>query len=69
MEPAWIFEERKENVKYIGFNDDRSRITIGTNLGYRVFETDTMDLKLEWPYEGGIDIVEILDRTNILLIA
>jgi hypothetical protein len=50
---------------YTSFNQDSSHFAVGLKNGFRVYTTDPLRelMKREF-YDGGIGIVEMLERTN-----
>lgn len=63
MEP----EPSKENIiLYISFNPDSSCFVVGTETGFCVYNTLSLTESFSRDMKGGIGIVEMLNRSNIL---
>jgi len=50
----------------VGFNQDYGCFTCGTTSGFRIFNTLPFKDTFHREFEGGISIVEMLYRTNII---
>ena len=61
-----MVEEAKEQVLFVGFNQDQSCISIGTTSGFRIYQTDPVTLLLTRELHGGIGIVELLYQQHIM---
>lgn len=65
-----------EQILFVGFNQDQGCFTLGTSKGFRIFNThpfkDTFHrgkvayIRRIIEFDGGIGIVEMLYRTNII---
>eukprot|EP01087_Luapelamoeba_hula_P016644 TRINITY_DN5131_c0_g1_i3.p1 TRINITY_DN5131_c0_g1~~TRINITY_DN5131_c0_g1_i3.p1 ORF type:complete len:379 (-),score=49.50 TRINITY_DN5131_c0_g1_i3:267-1403(-) len=55
-----------EEVLFVGFNQDHGCFAVGTTTGFAVWEADPLKLRFKREFDGGIGIVELLYRTNIL---
>jgi hypothetical protein len=55
-----------ETIYSISFNQDYSCFSIGTEIGFRIYSTFPFKNVSYKQFEGGIQIVEMLNRTNIL---
>ncbi len=40
-------EEKKLEILYIGFNQDNKCFSVGTNIGFRIYNTDPFKLNFE----------------------
>jgi hypothetical protein len=40
-------EENKLEILYIGFNQDNKCFSVGTNIGFRIYNTDPFKLNFE----------------------
>lgn len=63
-------EEIKSNIKpkiinYIGFNSDSSFFSVGTDIGFNIYQTNPLNLIISRQLNGGISLVKILEKTNI----
>ena len=56
---------KPSKINYIGFNFDFSYFCIGTDIGFQVYQTNTLKLLITKIFNGGIGLVKILDKTNI----
>ena len=64
-------EKIESNVKpkiinYIGFNFDSSFFSIGTDIGFNIYQTIPLNLIITRQLNGGIGLVKILEKTNII---
>lgn len=50
----------------IAFNQDFTCFTTSTDTGFKVYNTDPLDLKVSRELSGGVGIVQMLYRTNYL---
>ena len=65
-EPKKILNNNTSEILYISFNQDSSCISIGTESGFKIVNTcPFLDLYIR-DMKGGIGIVEMLFKTNIL---
>ena len=65
-----IINEEKEKkpikILHISFNQDESCFSIGTEEGFRIYETNPLKNEYERKMDGGIKFTQMLYRTNIL---
>ena len=54
------------SLLYISFNQDYSCIIAGTERGFKIFNTNPFLFKFERILDGGLGIVEMLYKTNVL---
>jgi len=59
-------EKNKKELLFAGFNQDNQCFSVGTNDGFRIYNTDPFKLNFERILEGEIAMVIMLYRTNIL---
>jgi WD40 repeat protein len=59
-------EQKPLKILHISFNQDYSCFSIGTEEGFRVYETNPLKNQYERKMDGGIKFTEMLYRTNIL---
>jgi WD40 repeat protein len=57
--------DNSDLINYIGFNYDSSYFCLGTDTGFRVYQTNPYNLLISKTFNGGIGIVKILDKTNL----
>lgn len=57
-----------EEINYIGFNQDQSCFVCGTNYGFKVYNSYPFQETCVRDLGGGLGIVEMLFRTNLLAI-
>eukprot|EP00906_Rhabdomonas_costata_P004915 RCo007369 len=56
-----------QEALYLSFNQDASCFSVGTNTGFRLYFSEEFGkMKIERTFRGGIGIVEMLHRSNIL---
>lgn len=56
------------SVLFAGFNQDAECFAIGTEDGFRIFQSDPYKNTFTREFDGGIAIVEMLYRSNIIAI-
>lgn len=59
-------EEEKERILYVSFNQDGSNFCVGTESGFSIFNTYPLKLVAKRKMDGGIGIIEMMNRCNIL---
>ena len=58
--------ESSHGILYVAFNQDSKCFSVGTETGFRIYNTNPFKLNFERTLGGGIGIVEMLYRCNIL---
>ncbi len=58
-------EKKPKKIYYVGFNYDSSYFSVGTDIGFQIYETTPLNLLLSRELDGGIGLVTILEKTNI----
>lgn len=58
--------EQKEEILYLGFNQDQGCFSCGTENGFKIFNTYPFQETYNCQLGGGIGQVEMLYRSNIL---
>jgi len=56
----------KDEILYVGFNQDQGCFACGTEKGFKIFNTIPYKDTFHREFDGGIGIVEMLFRCNIL---
>jgi WD repeat-containing protein 45 len=56
----------KDELLYLGFNQNAGCFTVGTENGFKIFNTYPYKDTFGRDFDGGIGIVEMLFRCNIL---
>lgn len=56
----------EDDLIYIGFNQDHSCFTVGTENGFRIFNSQPLKYCFRRDFPGGFGIVELLYRSNIV---
>ena len=59
-------EKQNEEILYISFNQDSSYISVGTQNGYKIFSSYPIYNYFNRNWKGGIGIIEMLYKSNIL---
>ena len=59
-------EKQNEEILYISFNQDSSYISVGTENGYKIFSSYPIYNFFNRNLKGGIGIIEMLYKSNIL---
>ncbi len=54
-----------EKILYLAFNFDNSLFAVGTEIGFKIFTTESLQLKLKRNLGGGIGLIQILGKSNI----
>ena len=54
-----------EKILYLSFNFDNSLFAVGTEIGFKIFTTESLQLKLKRNLGGGIGLIQILGKSNI----
>ena len=54
-----------EEILYLSFNFDNSLFAVGTEIGFKIFTTESLQLKLKRNLGGGIGLIQILGKSNI----
>ena len=61
-----INEEEDDSMLYVSFNQDNSFFSVGTERGFRIYQTYPFTDPYEKIMNGGIGVVEMLYKTNFL---
>ena len=61
-----IQKETSDSMLYINFNQDASCFAVGTETGFRIYNTNPYKGTFIRDLNGGIGIIEMLYRSNIL---
>ena len=59
-------EAKKKELLFAGFNQDNQCFSVGTNDGFRIYNTEPFKMNFERILEEEIAMVVMLYRTNIL---
>ena len=54
-----------DKILYLSFNFDNSLFGVGTEIGFKIFTTESLQLKLKRNLGGGIGLIQILGKSNI----
>lgn len=60
-------EQKSDKIIYLSYNLDGTCINIGTKNGFYIYNTDLFKLKFKKLDIGEIKIVEVLNKTNIVI--
>lgn len=55
-----------DEVLFVTFNQDHTLIAIGTEKGFRIYNSVPFKELFHRDLDGGIEIIELLYRTNII---
>ena len=58
--------EEEEHILYAAFNQDGSCFCIGTETGFSIYHSYPLKLQCKRKMDGGIGIIEMLNRCNII---
>jgi hypothetical protein len=61
-------EKKPKKIYYVGFNYDYTYFSIGTDIGFQIYETNPLNLTISRELNGGIGLVNILEKTNIFFL-
>jgi len=56
----------KEEILYVSFNQDQDCFIVGTTIGFKVYQTNPLKEILVRDMGGGLGIVEMLNKTNMI---
>ena len=59
-------EKENERILYVSFNQDGSCFCVGTETGFRIYKSYPLKLTCTRKMDGGIGIIEMFNRSNIL---
>ena len=58
--------EIEEHILYVSFNQDGSCFCVGTENGFMIYKTYPLKLSCKRDMGGGIGLIEMLNRSNII---
>ena len=61
-----LIANNSETILCLSFNQDSSCFAVGTEKGYKIFVTSPLHDSFERKLDGGIGIIEMLNRSNVL---
>jgi WD40 repeat protein len=61
-----IVDNQVGEILYLSFNQDLSRLSCGTDIGFMVYDTNPMKIQFQKNFNAGIGIVEAMYKSNIL---
>ena len=56
---------KPKSINYIGFNYDSSFFSVGTDIGFQIYQTNPLNLIINRQLNGGIGLVKMLEKSNI----
>lgn len=59
-------ESNEEKLLYVTFNYDNSCFSVGTNKGFRIYNSYPLKCSIKREIEGGVSVIEILNRSNVM---
>ena len=61
-------KKKRNEILYLSFNKDKTCLSLGMQLGYRIYDVTKKDslYYYERIFDKGIGIIEMLEKTNIL---
>ena len=59
-------ESNKEQLLYSTFNCDNTCFCVGTNLGFRIYNSYPLKCLKKRDIDGGVSVISILNRCNVL---
>ncbi len=59
-------DTKPKNINYIGFNFDSSFFTVGTDIGFDIYQTNPLSIIISRQLNGGIGLVKMLEKSNII---
>lgn len=60
-----IEQQNPSKILYIDFSSDSSCFTMGTDIGFSVYQTNPLKIIMSRDLNGGIGLVKILEKSNI----
>jgi len=61
-------QRSKTTILYLGYNEEHTCFTVGTSRGFYVYNANPLRERLHREMDGGIGKVEIMGRTNIVVL-
>ena len=61
-------KEQSSNILQLSFNNDYTLLASGTETGFSVYNIDPLTEKINRELGGGIKLVEVLMRSNLIAI-
>jgi hypothetical protein len=61
-------DKKPDQILYIGFNQKKSLVTVGTEKGFHVYDSQTMEEVGARDMAGGLGIVEVLNTSNLMVL-
>jgi len=61
-----LAREQKNKLLYLGFNQDYTCFSVGSDEGFEIWNVDPFKLRFKREFNGGLGIVEMLFRSNLL---
>ena len=61
--------KKQDQILYIGFNQRKSQVTVGTEKGFHIYQSDTMEAVGGRKMGGGLGIVEVLNTSNLMVLS
>ena len=58
-------ESNEEKILYLSFNQDSSCFCVGTDRGFRIYNSYPLKCSIKRDLDGGIAIIEVLNRCNV----
>ena len=56
----------KESINCISYNPDNSCLALATNKGFKIYATDPLSLKQDRDFGAPIQIIEMINRSNLV---
>ena len=57
--------QKDDGLLYLSFNQDQTCLVVGTETGFRVYDTNPFKLRYQRILNGGIGIIEMMYKSNI----
>lgn len=61
-----MHQSNKETINSINFNPDNTFAAVATSKGFKIFSTQPFKLKFQRDFGTPLEIVELINRSNLI---